>query len=155
MVEEMAALLLHRAIEAKIIGYAKACDEADWARLDDIIDEHVEVSFDDQFALPAIAGRQALVTTLRSVRDQCSATHHLAGNVWVSDRRGDEVESHFHLRAFHRGQGIHAEGSWDVMGEYRDLWIMRPEGWRVLRRHYLLRATVGRVEDILGGSLAG
>jgi len=153
MSDELAALILHRAIEDKVVRYAKACDDCDWAEFETIFHPDVEVDFGADLGVPLLIGRDAIIGKLRSVREACGATHHLAGNVWVKERSADEVESHFHLRAFHRGKGALSEGVWDVMGEYRDIWRRVDGEWLVYRRAYLLRTTTGTMEAVVGEPL--
>jgi 3-phenylpropionate/cinnamic acid dioxygenase small subunit len=150
MDDGLAGLHLHRAIEGQVHRYARACDESDWAALETIFSPDVEVDFGVELGIPLLKGANAIIDTLRSVREKCGATHHMVGNVMVVPRGENEAESSFHLRAFHRGLGIYADGTWDVMGEYRDVWRRDEKGWRIVRRHYVLRTFTGSMTSVLG-----
>lgn len=122
-------LLAERDIQHTLFAIARAMDERDWARLDELLLPDAEADL----GRGRVVGRAAIVAFLRSFLDDCGPTQHLIGNVVVAVS-GDIAESRAYVSDMHLGRGEKAGREFFTLGEYLDTWRRTPEGWRLARR---------------------
>jgi len=128
----------HRAIEAVLVRYARACDERRWDLLDDVFTDDVVWAM----GADEVAGRSSRAASMRSNLDGCGPTQHLVGNFAI-DVRGDEATCHSYVRAFHIGAGERSHLTWELFGNYHDRLRRLPAGWRIHHRSMEVRFELG------------
>ena len=126
-------------IAAVQIRYATACDRRDWALFDDIFLPDVVADYGVGFRFE---GRDAVVASIRSMLGGCGPSLHLLGNHRVEEDAG-VVRAACSIRAFHRGLGEHAETTYEALGEYHDIVVRTPSGWRIAERRMDVAAELG------------
>ncbi|MDP5181919.1 nuclear transport factor 2 family protein [Blastococcus sp. BMG 814] len=118
----------HAAIEATLHAVASALDERDWAALGAAFTEDAHGYGAD--------GRAAIVARVREHLGGCGPSQHLLGNVRVTVD-GDTARSRAYGRVFHVGVDD-PRAFYECMGEYHDRWLRTPEGWRLIRRRFVI-----------------
>ena len=129
----------HLAIAALQIRYATACDRRDWALFDDVFLPDVRADYGPGFRFE---GREAVVASIRSMLGGCGPSQHLVGNHRVEEAAG-EIRASCSIRAFHRGLGDVADLTYEALGEYHDVVVSTPSGWRIARRRMEVSAELG------------
>ena len=131
-------LLAEREIYRKLVLFAQAMDERDWAGLESITTADICADV----GTGRLEGRDALVAVMRQFLDQCGTTQHMLGNVLI-DVEGDSACSQAYVADMHLG----GEGSEDItfrtLGRYIDKWRKEDGRWLMCERVKENRATVG------------
>lgn len=140
---DLETLLAERAIERRLFAIARAMDMRDWAALDAILLPDAVADL----GLGAIAGRDAIVTFIRSFLDECGPTQHMLGNI-VVDVNGDTAVSRAYVDDRHVGAADKAHLSFATLGEYRDQWRRIDGEWWLVRRDKDNRAHIGTFEAL-------
>lgn len=131
-------LLAEREIQHALYAIARAMDERDWARFDQLLLPEAEADLGQG----TVVGRAAIVAFIRSFLDDCGPSQHLIGNL-VVQVSGDGAESRAYVSDMHLGQGELAGREFFTLGEYTDTWRRTAEGWRLVRRVKRHRGFVG------------
>lgn len=129
----MSALDRTLLVEA-LADFASATDARDWEAITALLT-------DDAVAYGA-RGPAAVVARMRAHLDGVGPTQHLLGNhrVMVS---GDEARTLTYGRIHHVGTGPMAGSFYECLGEYDDRWVRTAAGWRIHRRHFEIRISLG------------
>ncbi len=113
---------------------AAATDARDW--------DTIRALFTPDTHAYGVRGIDALV-------DQCDAflggvgpTQHLLGNHRVTVE-GDTARSLTYGRVHHVGAGPMEGASYECLGEYDDHWVRTDAGWRISRRWFEIRISLG------------
>lgn len=142
-------LLAEREITRALVRIARAMDDRDWAALDDLVCADATANL----GTGELAGREAIVASIRSFLDECGATQHLLGNVIV-DVDGDVATSRAYVSDLHVGAGDRSDLTFRTLGDYHDEWVRVGGVWQLRRRVKLNRAHIGSFEA-LGPGPAG
>jgi hypothetical protein len=87
-------------------------------------------------------GVEAILATMQAHLGGCGPTQHLVGNCVVDfDEDGATVRSA--ARVHHVGAGPKEGSFFECLGDYTDQWVATPAGWRLRRRHFDMRITLG------------
>jgi hypothetical protein len=125
--------------------YAEACDRRDWALFDRVFTVGATVDYGGTVRL---AGREAIVESIRNMLGGCGPTQHLLGNHRaVVD--GDTATASCKVRAFHAGLGEHADRTYEVLGAYHYDLVRTPDGWRTAHLRMDVDLELG-TRDVLG-----
>ena len=138
-------LLLERELHLVLCRYARACDQHDWGALQEVFAEDATANYGDSFHL---AGRAAIVASIRSHLDGCGPSQHLLGDLGVGADAA-AVTSRIYVRAAHRGAGDKAAITYETFAEYQDRWTHTGAGWRIGHRYMKVSYEVGS-REILG-----
>lgn len=87
-------------------------------------------------------GVEDIVAVVRGHLGGCGPTQHLLGNHRV-DVDGDRARSTTYARVYHRGAGTRQDRFFECLGEYHDRWLRTGSGWRLRRRDFDMRITLG------------
>ena len=99
-------LLLEHQLNQVLARYARACDQRDWAALDEVFVQEATADYGGSLHLQ---GRGPIVAMIRAHLGGCGPSQHLLGNLLVEARDG-AVASRVYVRAAHRGTGDQAAG---------------------------------------------
>ena len=117
------------AIIATLDRYSECLDRRDWARLDEVFTEDVDMDFEAWHE----RGLAKVTTIIRSYLDGCGPSQHLLGNYRI-ELDGDRATSRCYCRVMHQGKGEHQGKRYEAWIEYAD-WLVRTEaGWRSEKR---------------------
>ena len=145
---ELQRLLLERELALVAARYARACDERDWAAIDEVFSADASADYGGR----RLRDRAAIVAMLRAHLDGCGPTQHLLGNLLVAVD-GDLVTSRIYVRAAHRGRGELSAQTYECLGEYRDRWVHTASGWRIDHRAMVVNHELG-LRTVLRGAAA-
>ena len=137
-------LLLEHQLNQILTRYARACDQRDWAALDEVFVQEATADYGGSHHLQ---GRGSIVAMLRAHLGGCGPSQHLLGNLLVETRDG-EVASRVYVRAAHRGAGNLCDMTYESLAEYQDRWVSTPSGWRIAHRRMNISHELGS-RDIL------
>lgn len=126
---DLQSLLDEREITRGLSRFARILDEKRWADLPDVFAR--DLTFD--YGGGERAGMAALDAQMRQFLDVCGPTQHLIGSLLI-DVDGDHAASRAYVQARHQRRDDPVGRIFDSVGEYRDRWERRPEGWRIVRR---------------------
>lgn len=117
-----------------LADFASATDARDW-------DAIAGMLTDDCVAYSA-RGPEAVVRRMQDHLGGVGPTQHLLGNhrVTVSD---DSAHSLSYARVHHVGAGAMAGAFYECLGEYDDHWVRIAGGWRLSRRSFDIRISLG------------
>lgn len=110
---------------------ASALDTRDWDGLGAL--------FTDSATGYGASGREAIIAQVRDHLGGCGPSQHLLGNHRVQlAYKGDEdrARSRTYARVLHIGAGDQSGLTYECFGEYSDLWVRTPEGWRIESRRF-------------------
>jgi SnoaL-like protein len=113
---------------------AAALDSRDW--------DEVRRWFTPDTHAYGVVGHDALVEQLQAHLGGVGPTQHLLGNHRVSVDT-DTARSLTYGRVHHVGTGPMDGSSYECMGEYDDHWTRTGEGWRISRRWFEIRISIG------------
>jgi hypothetical protein len=119
--------------------YAEACDTKRWELFDDVFVPDAVGDFGAEYE---VNGRDGIVRMVASHLGGCGPTQHLLGNYSV-EIDGDQATATCKVRAFHLGAGAGHQETYEVMGEYHDRLVRRPEGWRISHRRMAVSIELG------------
>ena len=114
--------------------FAAATDARDW-------DTIASLLTDDAVAYGA-HGPAAVVARMEAHLGGVGPTHHLLGNHRVRVD-GDEAHTLTYGRVHHVGAGTMAGLFYECLGDYEDHWVRTTAGWRMTRRHFEIRVSLG------------
>ena len=123
-------LLLERELNAVLSRYARACDQRDWAAMDDVF---LQEATADYGGLHQLQGRGPIVAMIRVHLDGCGPSQHLLGNLLV-ESSDSTIVSRIYVRAAHRGAGSMQGLTYESLAEYQDRWVSTSDGWRIAHR---------------------
>ncbi len=132
---DSAALL---ALIALLARYSTALDTRDWALLDEVFTDDLVYDAGEWIT----HSRAEYLTRLRPYLEGCGPTQHLLGNYRI-EIDGDTARSAVYVRAFHVGTRELAQTTYEMMGEYRDVIVRSPAGWRIRHRTLRLQYELG------------
>ncbi|QIK76151.1 nuclear transport factor 2 family protein [Nocardioides piscis] len=115
-------------------GFASATDGRDW-------DTIASLLTDDVVAYGA-RGPAAVVARMQEHLGGVGPTQHLLGNHRVRVD-GDQAQSRTYGRVHHVGAGPMAGSFFECLGDYDDHWLRTPTGWRIARRRFDIRISLG------------
>lgn len=130
-------LLVEHAMHQVLVRYARLCDERDWQAFDSVFAPGASA---DYGGWPLRDGA-AILAMLQRHLGGCGPTQHLLGNLTVD--HDDGPSSRISVRASHRGTADLAEQTYECMGEYRDRWVLTPQGWRIAHRSMVVALEFG------------
>jgi len=115
---------------------AGALDSRDWAA--------VRRWFTPDTHAYGVRGHDALIDQLEAHLGGVGATQHLLGNHRVTVD-GDTAHTRTYGRIHHVGAGSMAGSYYECLGDYDDHWRRTSSGWRLARRHFEIRISLGDV----------
>ncbi|WP_157712480.1 nuclear transport factor 2 family protein [Pseudomonas sp. PB120] len=127
---DIKTLLLERDLHDVLCRYARACDQRDWAALEDVF---LEEATADYGGVHHLQGREPILDMIRMHLEGCGPSQHMLGNLLV-DANDSMVKSRVYVRAAHRGAGSLADKTYETLAEYQDRWALTPAGWRIAHR---------------------
>jgi ketosteroid isomerase-like protein len=113
---------------------AAATDARDWATITALLTE-------DCVAYGA-EGPDAVVHRMQQHLGGVGPTQHLLGNHRVTVT-GDTARSLTYGRVHHQGAGPMTGAHYECLGEYDDRWVRTDAGWRLRRRRFEIRVSLG------------
>jgi hypothetical protein len=116
-------------IIATLDCYSESLDTRDWARLEQVFTEDVEMDFGEWKK----EGLKEVTKTIRSYLDGCGPSQHLLGNYRI-ELEGDHASSRCYCRVMHQGKGEHTGKTYETWIEYADELIRTEAGWRSRKR---------------------
>lgn len=119
-----------------LAGFAAATDARDWATITALLT-------DDCVAYGA-RGPAGVIRRMQDHLGGVGPTQHLLGNHRVSIE-GDDARSLSYARVHHEGAGPMAGTFYECLGEYDDRWSRTHAGWRLTRRTFDIRISLGDV----------
>lgn len=122
------------AIVELLAEFAAATDARDW-------DTIASLLTDDCVAYSA-RGPEAIVQRMQEHLGGVGATQHLLGNHRVAVT-GQEARSLSYARVHHVGTGPMGGSFFECLGEYDDRWMRTDAGWRLTRRAFDIRISLG------------
>jgi 3-phenylpropionate/cinnamic acid dioxygenase small subunit len=135
-------LLLERELNLVLCRYARACDQRDWAALEEVF---VEDATADYGGVHLLKGREPIVAMIRLHLGGCGPSQHLLGNLLV-DAGDAPVQSRVYVRAAHRGAGEMQDKTYESLAEYQDHWVLTDNGWRIAHRRMDISQELGSRE---------
>ena len=130
------------AIREGLAALAAALDDRDWDAL--------RAVFTADATGYGSTGVEDIVAHVRAHLGGCGPTQHLLGNQRI-DVDGDRARSLTYARVYHRGAGSRQDSFFECMGEYDDRWVRTGTGWRLSRRHFDMRITLGDFDVLQPG----
>ncbi len=121
-------------IVERLADFATATDLRDWASIASILTE-------DCMAYGA-QGPESVVGRMQDHLGGVGPTQHLMGNHRITIT-GDEARSLTYGRVHHVGAGPMADSFYECLGEYDDHWTRSAAGWRLARRSFNIRISLG------------
>ena len=119
--------------------YAEMVDGRDWSLAEKIFTQD---AVGDYRAGP-ITGRAEIVAYIRKHLGGCGPTQHLLGNYRI-EVEADRATAVTYARMFHMGAGPRADlEPYEGFGEYSDVLVRTPDGWRISRRKLTVRMSRG------------
>lgn len=122
------------AIVERLADFAAATDARDWETIASLL-------VDDCVAY-GVRGPEAVVRRMQAHLGGVGPTQHLLGSHRVTVS-GDEARSLTYGRVHHVGAGPMNGSSYECMGEYDDRWVRTDAGWRIARRSFEIRISIG------------
>jgi ketosteroid isomerase-like protein len=119
-----------------LADFAAATDARDWATIAALLT-------DDSVAYGA-HGPAAVVARMQDHLGGVGPSQHLLGNHRVVVD-GDTARTRTYGRVHHIGAGPMAGSSYECLGDYDDHWRRTASGWRLARRHFETRISLGDV----------
>jgi len=116
-------------IIATLDRYAECLDTRDWAGLEDVFTEDVEMDFTVWRANDLDSVRDHIGAFL----DGCGPSQHLLGNYRIQ-LDGDSAKSRCYCRVMHFGKGEHEGKTFESWIEYSDELVRTNRGWRSRKR---------------------
>ncbi len=131
-------LLAEREIYRKLVGFARAMDDREWDKLNDITTDDIK----SNVGMGPKEGRDAFVEVMRQFLDTCGTTQHMLANVLI-DIKGDTAISTADVADMHLGKGRKKKLSFRTLGRYTDKWVKIDGRWLMCERAKENRANVG------------
>lgn len=119
-----------------LADFAAATDARDWTTIAALLT-------DDAVAYGA-RGPSAVVERMRDHLGGVGPSQHLLGNHRV-EVDGDTAHTRAYGRIHHVGAGPMAGLFYECLGDYDDHWRRTSSGWRLARRHFEIRISLGDV----------
>jgi 3-phenylpropionate/cinnamic acid dioxygenase small subunit len=117
------------AIIAVLDRYAEVLDRRSWSGLADVFTDDIDMDFGTWHA----TNLEQVTSHIRSFLDGCGPSQHLLGNYRI-ELDGDTARSRCYIRVMHFGRDEHEGKTYEMWGEYRDVLVRTPQGWRSRRR---------------------
>ncbi len=117
-----------------LADFAAATDARAWETIAALLTE-------DAYAYGA-QGPVAVVERMQDHLGGVGPTQHLLGNHRVRID-GDQAQTFTYARVHHVGAGEMAGSFYECMGEYDDHWVRTSAGWRMRRRAFEIRISLG------------
>jgi hypothetical protein len=127
-----------------LVRYAEAVDSRRFALLDDVF--LPEASFGRD---PPVTGRTEIVAFITNLIGRCGPTQHLLGNESVLFT-ADGAHVRCAVRALHRGAADRAELTYEMLGDYHDVFVQTEDQWRIASRWLDARIRSGPRDLVLG-----
>ncbi|MDF1604101.1 nuclear transport factor 2 family protein [Nocardioides sp. YIM 152315] len=124
------------AIVELLAEFAAATDTRDWETIASLLT-------DDCVAYGA-RGPEAVVRRMQDHLGGVGPTQHLLGDHRVSVAE-HEARSLTYGRVHHQGAGPMSGSFFECMGDYDDRWVRTDAGWRIARRWFEIRISLGDV----------
>ncbi|MXO74332.1 nuclear transport factor 2 family protein [Altererythrobacter aerius] len=142
----LSQLIDERAIEQIYVRYCELVDGKDFDRLDEVFTADTLGDYSRALGEGVVTrGLPALIAAMHhnlGAGSHCGATHHNVGNFRIMVE-GGRARAQVHYIAAHAGEGSHAGKSYVMWGEYDDVLVRTPAGWRVAERTYTLAVSQG------------
>jgi len=122
------------ALVETIADFAAATDARDWKTIASLLTE-------DALAYGA-CGRTAVVDRMLAHLGGVGPSQHLLGNHRVTIE-GNEARILSYGRVHHVGAGPSEGSFYECLGEYDDNWVRTRDGWRLSRRQFQIRISLG------------
>lgn len=119
-----------------LADFAAATDARDWTTIAALLT-------DDAVAYGA-HGPAAVVERMQDHLGGVGPTQHLLGNHRVRVD-GDTARTRTYGRVHHVGAGPMVGSFYECLGDYDDHWRRTASGWRLARRHFKIRISLGDV----------
>lgn len=118
--------------------YAQACDQRQWALLNDVFMPNVLA----QYGGFEFNGCAEIVSIIRNSLGGCGPSQHQLSNYMI-EVKGDKATSCCLVRASHAG-GEGKEGLlYEVWGEYKDTLVKHQGQWRISKRQMVIIHEIG------------
>lgn len=128
------------AIVELLSRYATCLDERDWSGLEDVFHPDARGHYG-----PLIHGRSAIIASIRSFLGGCGPSQHLLGNYNIHIDT-DHAMSSTQARVIHLGSGDRAQLTpYEAIGTYRDEHVRTSAGWRIIKRNFDVRISIGDI----------
>ena len=114
--------------------FAAATDARDWSTIAALLT-------DDAVAY-GVHGPAAVVERMQGALGGVGPSQHLLGNHRVRID-GDTAHTLTYGRIHHVGAGAMAGSFYECLGDYDDHWRRTASGWRLARRHFEIRISLG------------
>jgi hypothetical protein len=114
--------------------FASATDARAW--------ETIAALLTDDAVAYSAHGPAAVVRRMQDHLGGVGPTQHLLGNHRVRVD-GDEARTLTYGRVHHVGAGPMAGSFYECLGEYDDRWVRTRAGWRISRRRFEIRISLG------------
>lgn len=151
---DLQTLIDERAIERIYMLYCDLVDGKAFDRLGEVFTADTRGDYTQALGPGVVTeGLDAIVGAMHAnlgVHSGCGATHHNVTNFRITVD-GATARAKVHYIAAHTGAGPLAGESYTMWGEYDDLLIRTPEGWRVRNRVYTLALSDGNPAIVSGG----
>jgi ketosteroid isomerase-like protein len=122
------------AVVEALARFAAATDERDW--------DTIAASLTEDCMAYGVVGPAAVVRRMQDHLGGVGPTQHLLGNHRVTVN-GDRAHSLTYGRVHHVGAGVMAGSFYECLGEYDDRWVRTTTGWRINRRVFEIRISLG------------
>lgn len=122
------------ALVERLADFAAATDARQWQTIATLL-------CDDAIAYGA-TGPVAVVERMQAHLGGVGPTQHLLGNHRVHVD-GDEARTFTYARVHHVGAGPMTGSFYECLGEYDDRWVRTDTGWRISRRVFEIRISLG------------
>lgn len=122
------------ALVEALARFAAATDARDW--------DTIAGSLTEECVAYGAAGPAAVVRRMQDHLGGVGPTQHLLGNHRVTVT-GDRAHSFTYARVHHVGAGVMAGSFYECLGEYDDHWERTADGWRISRRSFEIRISLG------------
>jgi ketosteroid isomerase-like protein len=119
-----------------LADFAAATDARDWSTIAALLT-------DDAVAYGA-RGPAAVVEKMQGALGGVGPSQHLLGNHRVTVD-GDTAHTRTYGRVHHVGAGPMAGSFYECLGDYDDHWRRTSSGWRLARRHFEIRISLGDI----------
>ena len=128
MSKEIDLLITEVNISKILFNYAKACDEKNWALLDDVFHESAIAIYGDHQCTGLNEIKSFLSESLKTIGD----AQHLLTNIQIEVKEHDALATSY-LSALQMSNGSNPEPS-QVWGKYNDTLVKDNGLWKIVRK---------------------
>lgn len=141
-------MAVHFLIQEQLFSF---CHAVDSKRFDNLEKVFLTSATGDYGKGRTVGSLAELVASMRhnlGEESNCGPSQHNVLNLRITPAIDEKWESTAHFYAVHEGRGQWEGLLWKTWGEYRDIWTLTEEGWKIRHRNYQTFFSEGPVEIV-------